>query len=83
MKNISYSVKPEGLLGNIKTADVFHHPVQAKNMNFNPYILYYQSNLLNYLPPTSTSYPLTLSLPSTSKKKKNFSAKHVSRTPEY
>ena len=28
-------------------------------MNFNPYIyiLYYQSNLLNYLPPNPTSYP--------------------------
>ena len=40
------SVKPEELLGNIKIANVFHHPVQVKNMNFNPYIyiLYYQSN---------------------------------------
>ena len=28
-------------------------------MNFNPYIyiLYYQSNLLNYLPPSPNSYP--------------------------
>ena len=24
------SVKPEGLLGDIKTANVFHHPVTAK-----------------------------------------------------
>ena len=24
------SVKPEGLLGDIKTANVFHHPVKAK-----------------------------------------------------
>ena len=48
------SVKPEGLLGNIKIANVFHHPVRAWNMNFNPYIyiLYYQSILLIYLPPT-------------------------------
>ena len=52
------SVKPEGLLGDIKTLmfciiqcklgdikkpNVLHHPVQAKNLNFNPYIyiLYY------------------------------------------
>ena len=30
-KNISFlmSVKPEGLLGNIKMAHFFHHPVQA------------------------------------------------------
>ena len=25
-----FSVKPEGLLGDIKTANVFHHPVKAK-----------------------------------------------------
>ena len=24
------SVKPEGLLGDIKTANVFHHPVKAE-----------------------------------------------------
>ena len=56
MKNISYFYV---CLGNIKIAHVFHHPVQAKNMNFNPYIyiLYYQSNLLNYLPPSPVSYP--------------------------
>ena len=37
-------VKPEGLLGNMKTATVFHHPVKAKNLNFNTYIYisYYQ-----------------------------------------
>ena len=53
------SVKPRGLLGNIKIANVFHHTVQAENMNFNPYvyILYYQSNLLYYLPPNNSSYP--------------------------
>ena len=28
------SVKPQGLLGNIKIANVFHHTVQAENMNF-------------------------------------------------
>ena len=41
------SVKPEGHLGNIKIARVFHHLVQALNMNFNPYIyiLYHQSTL--------------------------------------
>ena len=52
------SVKPKVLLGNIKRAHVFHHAVQAKNTNFNPYIytLYYQSNLLNYLPPDPVSY---------------------------
>ena len=32
------SVKHEGLLGNIKTANVFHNPVKAKNLNFNTYI---------------------------------------------
>ena len=38
------SVKPEGLLGDIKTANVFHHPV---NLIFNTYIyiLYYQSSI--------------------------------------
>ena len=41
------SVKPEGLLGDTKTANVFHHPVKAKNLNFNTYIyiLYYQSSI--------------------------------------
>ena len=29
------SVKPEGLLGDIKTTTVFHHPVKATNLNFN------------------------------------------------
>ena len=52
-------VKPEGLLGKIKIANVFHHPVKAENMNFKPYIyiLYYKSYLLNYLPPNPASYP--------------------------
>ena len=52
------SVNTEGLQGNIKIANVFHHLVQALNMNFDPYIyiLYYQSNLLNYLPPNPASY---------------------------
>ena len=47
------SVKLEGVHGNIKIAHVFHHPVQAYNMYFNPYIyiLYFKSYLLNYLPP--------------------------------
>ena len=46
-------------VGNIRIANVFHHPVLALNMNFNPYIyiLYYQSNLLNNLPTNPTSYP--------------------------
>ena len=60
------SVKPEGLLGDInsgftdiKKPNVLHHPMQAKNLHFNPYIyiLYYQSNILNYLPPKFVSYP--------------------------
>ena len=53
------SVKSEGLLGNIKIAHVFHHLVQALNFNFNYYIyiLYYQSNLLDYLPPNPLSCP--------------------------
>ena len=43
--DILMSVKPE--------ANVLHHPVQGYNMHFNPYIyiLYFQSNSLNYLPP--------------------------------
>ena len=54
------SVKPEGLIGNIKIANGFHHAVQAYTMNFNPYIyiLYYQSNVLNnYLQPNPVSDP--------------------------
>ena len=31
------SLKPKGLLRNIKIASVFHHPVQAENLNFSPY----------------------------------------------
>ena len=53
------SVKPEGLLGDIKNANALHHPVQAKNLHFNPYIyiLYYLSNILNYLPHKFAGYP--------------------------
>ena len=53
------SVKPEGFFGNFKIANAFRFTVQAENMNFNPYIyiLYYQSNLLNYLPTNPASYP--------------------------
>ena len=29
------SVKPEGFLGDIKIANVFHHPVKAQNLNLN------------------------------------------------
>ena len=52
------SVKPEGLLGDIKTLMFLHHPVQAKNLNFNPYIyiLYFQSNILNFHPPRFADY---------------------------
>ena len=61
MKNISYFnvCEAEGLLGNIKIAHVFHHPVQALDINFNSYIyiLYYQTNLQYYLPTNSASYP--------------------------
>ena len=59
MKNISYFNVYEALLGNIKIGNVFHQPVQALNMNFNPYIyiLYCQSNLFNYPPSNPTSYP--------------------------
>ena len=32
------SVKPFGLLGDIKIANVFHHLAQAKYPNFNSYI---------------------------------------------
>ena len=55
---ILMSVKPEGLLRNIKIAIFFHLTVQAENMNFNPciYNLYHQSNLLNYLQPNLASY---------------------------
>ena len=71
MKNISYfnvceQVKPKGLLENIKIGDVFHHPVQAQNMNFNlyNYILYYQLNLLYFLPtnPASDPYKIKYSI---------------------
>ena len=36
-------MEPKGLLRDIKTASVFHHTVQAENLNFSPYsyILYY------------------------------------------
>ena len=47
------SVKPEGLLGDIKMLMFCIIQCKLKNLNFNPYIyiLYYQSNILNYLPP--------------------------------
>ena len=38
------SVKPEGLLWNIKIANVFHYPVQAENMNFNQIFTFYIIN---------------------------------------
>ena len=42
------SVKPEELLGVIETDNVFHHPVKAKNLNFNIciYILYRYSSII-------------------------------------
>ena len=40
------SVKPERLLGDIKTADVFHHPVKPKNLNFNTFTFY----IINQVP---------------------------------
>ena len=64
------SVKPKGLPGNIKIAHVFVSSSASlkyvfKSLNigliyyFNPYIyiLYYQSNLLDYLSPYPISYP--------------------------
>ena len=36
------SLKPEWLLGDIKTANVFHHPL---NFNTYIYVLYYQSSI--------------------------------------
>ena len=45
------SVKPFGLLGNIKTADVFRHPVKAKTLNFNTYIyISYSKVSVFYIP---------------------------------
>ena len=62
MKNIKavfMSVKPEGLLGDIKTANVLHHPMKAKNLNFNTYIyvLYYQSIIRLLFPHTIANFP--------------------------
>ena len=61
MQNISILMSPRSPSGftDIKKPNVLHHPMQAKNLIFNPYIyiLYYQSNLLNYLPPKFVSYP--------------------------
>ena len=39
-------------------ANVLHHPVQAKNLHYNPYIyiLYFQSNILNYHTPKFANY---------------------------
>ena len=52
---------PKGLLGRIKKLNVFHHPVQAKNLNFNSYtfinILYYESNMTYNLTPKDACYP--------------------------
>ena len=33
----------------IRITNVFYNQAQAKNLNFNDYILHYQSNVLNYL----------------------------------
>ena len=42
----------------IKKPNVLHHPVQAKNLHFNPYIyILYLSNILNYLPPNFAGNP--------------------------
>ena len=51
---------PIELLGNVEIANVFHQPVQAKNLNFNSYvyIIYYQSNTLNHIPPKPANFPL-------------------------
>ena len=35
------SVKPEGLLGDIKTANVFTHPVKPINLNLNRILIFY------------------------------------------
>ena len=59
------SVKPKGgLLRDIKKTNVFlHYPVQAKHLNFNPYIyiLYYQSNMpYNLTPSPAQCYPFRI-----------------------
>ena len=57
------SVKPEGLLGDIKTANVFHHPVEAKtNLNFNTYIyiLYYQLSIRFLIAHTTVHFHVIL-----------------------
>ena len=36
----------------IKKPNVLHHPMQAKNLHFNPYILYHQSNMPYNLTPS-------------------------------
>ena len=60
MQNISVLMSPRSPLGftDIKKPNVLHHPVQAKNLIFNPYIyiLYFQSNILNYHPPKFADY---------------------------
>ena len=54
-KTLSFSM---WLLRDTKKPNVFHHPVQAKYLNFHSYIyiLYYQSIILNYLPSKPTCY---------------------------
>ena len=47
------SVKPKGLLRNIKKAIFLHHPVQTENLNFNSYI-YILYAMQSY--PKSASY---------------------------
>ena len=43
----------------IKTANVFYHPVKAKNLNFNTYIyiLYFQSMFSLLFPHTIANFP--------------------------
>ena len=55
------SVRAEVLLGNIKIANVFHHPVQAENMNFNPYIyiLYYHIFRALFVAITQSAYTIS------------------------
>ena len=46
-------------VGDVKKPNVLHHPMQAKNLPFNPYIyfLYYQSNVPYNLTPSPACYP--------------------------
>ena len=47
---------------NIKQQNVLHHPVQANDLYFNPYIyiLYYYSNMPYNRTPSSTCYPFKM-----------------------